>query len=78
MKLGGATLAILHICTHSSVEAACNADDHHPLNGGYFVEGVAGFEGSTKQHRTHRLLDAWNHTVDDKSKPINATWVKGG
>jgi len=43
----------------------CNVDDHHPENGGYFIEGINGF-GS--------IIDP---TSNSKRKIANSTWAPG-
>ena len=47
------------------VEGVCNADEHHPENNGYFIEGINGF-GS--------IVDP---TSDSKRKITNSTWQAG-
>jgi len=43
----------------------CNVDDHHPENGGYFIEGIAGFGDGPDPQRPNRKI-------------TNSTWVPGG
>ena len=77
MKFATTFVAILHFCSHSYVDGACNPEDHHKNNNGYFVEGVAGFNNSITQHRTHRMLGNWWKS-DDKLRAVNSTWAVGG
>jgi len=67
MKLSTIFVSLLHAWSYSTVEGAtCNVEDHHPENGGYFIEGIAGF-GET--------VDPDSST---KRKITNSTWVRGG
>lgn len=63
MKLSAAIISLVHVWTYSAVEGVCNEDEHHPENGGYFIEGIAGF-GSTVDPGTKRKI-------------TNSTWAAG-
>ena len=41
----------------SGVNAACNVDDHHPENGGYYIEGIAGIIPDSGDSTTGRRAD---------------------
>jgi uncharacterized surface protein with fasciclin (FAS1) repeats len=49
----------------SGVEGVCNEDEHHPINGGYFIEGINGFSSE---------LDT---SISSNRKLHNSTWAQG-
>jgi len=66
MKIGAAIFSLSQVLSHVQIaDGACNADEHHPQNGGYFIEGINGF-GS--------IVDP---TSTDKRKITNSTWTTG-
>ena len=66
MKLSTTIFSLFSVWSYSRVEgAACNVDDHHPENEGYFIEGINGF-GS--------IVDPDSST---KRKITNSTWAPG-
>jgi len=73
MKLGTAIIAILHSSSLFVAEGACNVNDNHPENGGYFVEGIAGFSSADGP-----LVVGTQYKSHEKSRPTNSTWVAGG
>merc|ERR1719491_34491 len=66
MKLSNAIISLIHIWSYSAVGGVCNEDDHHPENGGYFIEGIAGFGDGLDPMSTS------NRTI------TNSTWVPSG
>lgn len=67
MNLSNSLFSLIYVLSYYTVDGAvCNEDDHHPENGGYFIEGIAGF-GSTVDPNS-----------DSKRKIHNSTWVPGG
>jgi len=67
MKINTVIIPILQVLwSHvGNVEGACNVDEHHPENNGYFIEGINGF-GS--------IVDPIS---DSKRRITNSTWQAG-
>lgn len=66
--------AFLLLATSSKVATAvCSVDDHHPVNGGYHIEGIAGHNKDDAGKR----LDNPNSGVDYFYPWHNASWVPG-
>jgi len=57
-----------------AVQGACNVDEHHPLNGGYFVEGINGF---VKNETTGSVLNDPNSDETGHNPWTNSTWAVG-
>jgi len=41
----------------ADVEGACSTDNHHPENGGYYIEGIAGVDKSVTDSKTGKFAD---------------------
>jgi hypothetical protein len=52
---------MLLLMVNTGVQAACNVGNHHPENGGYYIEGIAGVNSSQRDNVTGRRADksAW-------------------
>lgn len=65
MIIGSLSIFATTLLLTTKVRAACNEDSHHPENGGYFVEGIAGISAEIDPNSSN------NRRYD------NATWARG-
>lgn len=68
-KLLGASLLLA--TTAKVATAKCSVDDHHPVNGGYHIEGIAGYNKDEEGKR----LDDPNSGVEYFYPWHDATWA---
>jgi len=62
--------SLLFAATSKAAIAVCSVDDHHPVNGGYHIEGIASF----KKDEEGKRIDNPNSGVDYFYPWHNASW----